>query len=363
MARRSPNVFNLSFLDCMSCGFGAVILFFMIINTGSVRDTDERTAELQQEARRLALEVVEGRQHLVVVRNSLEQVEQEQVETQGRSERVRQLLRDTTLELAQMERQTLAKEENIAALKADLESLEKDEKRLEAGGLSEDVLGDALRTRIGQGDRQYLTGLKVGGERILFLVDASTSMLDDTVVGAIRRRHLSNAEKRESKKWQRAVDTVDWLTTQIPASSKFQIYAFNVKPIPLVEGSEGEWIEASAPGALDGALQALEATVPGRGTSLHHAFAPLATLDPPPDNVYLLTDGLPTQGSKEPLRSTVSPSRRMGHFKSALERLPSGIPVNVILYPMEGDPDAAISYWLLAQRTGGSFLSPSRDWP
>jgi hypothetical protein len=197
----------------------------------------------------------------------------------------------------------------------------------------------------------------------LFLVDASTSMLDDTVVGAIRRRHLSNAEKRESKKWQRAVDTVDWLTTQIPASSKFQIYAFNVKPIPLVEGSEGEWIEASAPGALDGALQALEATVPGRGTSLHHAFAPLATLDPPPDNVYLLTDGLPTQGSKEPLRSTVSPSRRMGHFKSALERLPSGIPVNVILYPMEGDPDAAISYWLLAQRTGGSFLSPSRDWP
>ncbi|SVC98717.1 uncharacterized protein METZ01_LOCUS351571, partial [marine metagenome] len=32
MARRQFNVFNLSFLDVIACGFGAVILFFMIIN-------------------------------------------------------------------------------------------------------------------------------------------------------------------------------------------------------------------------------------------------------------------------------------------------------------------------------------------
>ncbi len=32
MARREVNVFNLSFLDVMSCGLGAVILFFMVIN-------------------------------------------------------------------------------------------------------------------------------------------------------------------------------------------------------------------------------------------------------------------------------------------------------------------------------------------
>ena len=174
---------------------------------------------------------------------------------------------------------------------------------------------------------------------------------------------LSDADKRSSEKWQRAVNTVDWLTTQIPARSKFQMYAFNVKAIPMVEGTEGEWIEASDPQALDKALQSLGATVPTKGTSLHNAFVAVSALDPPPDNIYLLTDGLPTQGSNEPRRNTVSPSRRLGHFKSALETLPSGIPINVILYPMEGDPDAAISYWLLAQRTGGSFLSPARDWP
>jgi len=103
--------------------------------------------------------------------------------------------------------------------------------------------------------------------------------------------------------------------------------------------------------------------VPDGGTSLHNAFAALRSLDPPPDNVYLLTDGLPTQGAKQPRGKTVSPARRLSHFREALEVLPSRVPVNVILFPMEGDPDAAISFWLLAQRSGGSLLSPSRDWP
>ncbi len=40
-----------------------------------------------------------------------------------------------------------------------------------------------------------------------------------------------------------------------------------------------------------------------------------------------------------------------------------GVPVNVILFPMEGDPMAASSYWKLAMRSGGSFLSPPEDWP
>ena len=33
--RRELSIFNLSFLDIMSCGFGAVILIFVIINNAS----------------------------------------------------------------------------------------------------------------------------------------------------------------------------------------------------------------------------------------------------------------------------------------------------------------------------------------
>jgi len=35
----------------------------------------------------------------------------------------------------------------------------------------------------------------------------------------------------------------------------------------------------------------------------------------------------------------------------------------VILMPMEGDPSAPSAYWLAARRTGGAFMSPSKDWP
>ena len=87
MKRSPPNVFSLAFLDVIACGFGAVILFFMIINTGSTRESDERTKTLHEEATRLEREVLEGRLQLVVLRNSLEDLEREQVEAQGRSQR------------------------------------------------------------------------------------------------------------------------------------------------------------------------------------------------------------------------------------------------------------------------------------
>ena len=51
--RRKMEVFSMSFLDCMSCGFGAVILFFMIINSQVIRTTDAPPQELQGETTRL----------------------------------------------------------------------------------------------------------------------------------------------------------------------------------------------------------------------------------------------------------------------------------------------------------------------
>ena len=53
----------------------------------------------------------------------------------------------------------------------------------------------------------------------------------------------------------------------------------------------------------------------------------------------------------------------MKYYNQAIDRLPNGIPVNVILAPMEGDPFAASAFWQLAQATRGAFLAPSRDWP
>ena len=104
-------------------------------------------------------------------------------------------------------------------------------------------------------------------------------------------------------------------------------------------------------------------TAPEGGTSLHAAMAVLKELQPPPDNVYLLVDGLPTQGAGKPAKGAVTGSERLAHFRDATRKLPESTAINVILFPMEGDPAAAPEYWWLAQLTGGSFLVPSRDWP
>jgi hypothetical protein len=60
---------------------------------------------------------------------------------------------------------------------------------------------------------------------------------------------------------------------------------------------------------------------------------------------------------------TVGANERLNIFARATRELPSGIPVNIMLFPMEGDFDAPISFWSLALTTNGSFLTVSRDWP
>jgi len=55
--------------------------------------------------------------------------------------------------------------------------------------------------------------------------------------------------------------------------------------------------------------------------------------------------------------------RRLKVLNRAIGELPGRIPVNVILYPMEGDPLAASAFWKLAMSTRGSLMSISEDWP
>ncbi len=364
MARkRKFNVFSLSFLDIMSCGFGAVVLFFMIINHGTVARSQEVNKTLLAEVDLLEQEILQGDERMVLARNSLQQIETEIVTTEGLSRQVIEQLRQLREELAEYEADSLAKQEDINALKADLRALEEASRRLEGAVTSEGERGDATRSFIGEGNRQYLTGLRMGGRRILILLDASASMLDETVVNVIRRRNLPDDLKRESEKWQRALRTVDWLTTQIPQDSQFQIYTFNTSAEPALADSGRRWLDAGDGSSLDAAVKALKRKVPGKGTSLHRAWEVVRSLEPRPDNIYIIVDGLPTMGETIVTGGKVSGRDRVRHMDRSLRILPSGIPVNVILLPMEGDPMAAAAYWQLAQATAGSFMSPSKDWP
>lgn len=364
MARRKTETFSLSFLDVISCGFGAVVLFYTVISAQAGLARQKENLELQSEVDKLEVEVLEGFRNLAVIRNSIKTTEDEARRTEGLSDRIISETQRLRVQLADAEGETLAKREAIERLKADLKSLEEGARRLEGGTESPGNPGQRIRGFVGSGDRQYLTGLKVGGERILILIDGSASMLDETVVNVIRMRNMSNARKLLSEKWQRAVGTVDWLAAQIPEQSRFQMYVFNTEARPLLEDSDGKWLEGRDPKALNDSLRALRDVIPQEGTSIENAFAVIERMVPAPDNVIIVTDGLPTQGAAPPpFRKTIDGDGRLRLFERAFGRYPKNIPLNVILFPMEGDPNAASAFWVASRRTGGAFMSPSKDWP
>jgi hypothetical protein len=363
MNRRNVETFSLSFLDIITCGLGAVILLFVLINAKSAARQQELTSNLRAQADQLEIEVAEGRKYLVEARNSLENTQSELVKTEGLSREVLQVLRLKQKELADRLKDSSATRQDVRKLMTDLQNLEEELARLRAIAAQEDQDGSKLRPFPGQGDRQYLTGLKMGGRRILILVDASASMLDETIVGVIRRRNLDPAAKLQSAKWRRVVLTVEWLTAQLPRTSQYQVYAFNETARPLVEEAGGSWMAAAEAATLNSVVAQMRRLVPQKGTSLLNAFEVVGRLQPRPDNVFLLTDSLPTMGKDKPWGKRVSGKKRLSLFNAAVAGLPSQIPVNIILFPMEGDPLAADAFWRLAKQSRGSFFSPSRDWP
>ena len=363
MRRRETNVFSLSFLDAMTCGFGAVVLLYMVINAAASKRSEDMTADLRGEVNRLEDEVLDGYIDLVEVRNSVDEVEEKLVIASGLSRRLIEQIKQIRVELALYSETTLASEEHINRLKTDLQTLEDSARRLSAAAPSEEAPGDRLRSFIGDGDRQYLTGLKVGGRRIFILVDSSASMLDETIVNVIRRRNLPDEVKIQADKWRQAVRTVDWLTTQIPRDSEFQIYTFNERAASVLPETGGQWLDGGNREVLERAMAALNGVVPQLGTNLQRGLASIKTMQPRPDNVILLVDGLPTQGEPPSRRATVTGSQRVRLFNKAVGEIGAGVPINVILFPMEGDPDAASAYWKLAVATRGSFMSPAEDWP
>ncbi len=185
--------------------------------------------------------------------------------------------------------------------------------------------GDRIRGFEGEGHRQYLTGLRMGGSHVLILVDASTSMLDRTIVNVIRRRNMPPDQQRKSPKWQQAVNTVDWLTTQIKPGTNVQIIAFTDKAITLTPNTDGKWITLTDGSELDAAMTSLKGMVPKGPTSLHAAFTAARMLEPKPDNIYLITDGLPTMGEIVPARQGATGRERLDHFNRAVRQLPVGV--------------------------------------
>ena len=357
--RRRPEALSLAFLDVMSCGFGAVVLIFLIIEHSVTDAAQALDRDLLSEIRLLDYELDAGRPNLARLEQRLEALRRRVGDARRQRLAIVSDIERRRAELDDLKARTIAQEESVEALKTDVETRRREVERLRA--IEEEHAGQAPILIEGEGDRQYLTGLYVGGSRILIALDASASMLDATLVNVIRRRNMPVERQLQAPKWRRAVRTVEWLAAQLPIDSAFQILLFNTEARSAL-GSPA-WHDTTDAEALAAAMERIAATAPVGGTSLTNLFAAVAAMTPPPDNLFLIVDGLPTQGAAPPRAATVTGRQRMEHFEDASERVPPALPVNVIMFPLEGDPSAAAAYWSLAQNTGGAYLSPSEDWP
>jgi hypothetical protein len=357
--RRTIEVFTLSFLDCICCGFGAVILFYTIVSAQSGVTRIKETDRLSSEVTRLREAVQSGTENLATLRDTLERTRQQAASAHRETNRIVTDLESRREQLSSYDQETVARRAHIEQLKADVRSLEEGTRRLEAGSPVKAPLGQEVGSRAAA-PRRYITGLTLHGTHILVLLDVSASMLHQDLVSILRLRNQDDAHKRAAAKWRRAVAIVDWLMTQVPPGSSYQVLTFNTRAQPLIAGG---WQAGSDAAARARGMAALEALVPADGTSLYNAFVAARALTPAADQIVLITDGLPTQGKSLGVRRYVNSNERMRLFDDAVLQLPEHVPVDCVLLPMQGDLQAAHRFWHLARLSDGTLLMPSRDWP
>jgi hypothetical protein len=294
------------------------------------------------------------------------------VTAEGLAREIQEQIQTFMQELAALENSSTATVESIEKLRADVRALEEELLRLQASALDQE--GNSVRSRLGNGSRQSISGLVLGGQRILILVDSSTSMADETLaniqrITALNRLRAEKGEpKRRGPKWQQVLSIVDWVTTQLPPSSRYQIWQFNDSSETLLGSDKNEWQEVADVDLINLGIQNLNELVPDKGTNLNQAFLSISGMSELPDNIFLITDGLPTLGGLNKTEDydrfeKISSKDRLDLFEDAIQSLPRDIRVNVLLLPLDGDPSAAGAYWNFARSTGGSFVTPTKDWP
>ncbi len=347
--RREAEVFSLAFLDCICCGFGAVLLVF-ILSIGQKINVDKSDVDqLKERVDRLKQDINLSQAEIDRIAKILAAAQLELEDEDAKNNRDQLKLTDRQRELLLLLQQTGAMKEALARLLGEKKSLPTE---------------DHAPIPIPNVDRrQYLTGVKLSGEFVVFLVRASGSMLDETIEKASDRLSDSDVKKREAPKWRRVIHSLQWMIATLDPKTHFQIFFFADDTTCVLEGREDEWFSTKDKKSIGEIVKRLDLHVPQGGANLERAFTKVRYLPKLPDSVILITDGLPTKSDSLPFDGEVGPEQRIRFFEVARTQLPPHIPVSTILFPFTGDPAGPAIFWELANATRGALVSPSKSWP
>jgi len=344
--------FNLAFLDIMSCGLGAIILVFMLVkhnvNDSSVElDNLKNDIQSLEQRKKTALQALKN-----IDAQLIKNIEQEA---------------NANNQLAQRQAILAKKSADIEIAAKEIETLKAEIKDIKVIKKEDLVATEQVN------EQNYLLGLKVEGPKIALLVDSSASMTNEKLIDIIKTKNSSNAEKQQAKKWIRTKKVVGWLLARLPKNSDVVVITFSEKAKIL--GKQG-WMKARSTENIAKIQADLNALIPEGATNLQRGLQAVNKFAP--SNLYIITDGLPTKGDSQykslnPFAScssllgnsnTISGDCRVKLFQQTIkESARPGIQIDVVLLPLEGDPDAVNQYWYWTAATGGLVLSPANNWP
>lgn len=353
--RRSSDGFNLAFLDVMACGLGAIILILMLVKFNAATDVPSDELErLQEELQAL-------QQGSATASASLESVDNSIAAQTVTAEEIRQRIQQLKIQQDASQRALNDKKAVLADVEQSL------------AAAAPKQAADNVQLQ-GAGEENYLLGLKVEGKHIGILVDTSASMADEKLIDIIRLKIGSNADKKNAPKWQRTKRVVRWLLARLPQSAKVSVVSFNNSA--SIVGSR-ELVSANNTNSMKQLATGIEQLIPRNGTNLQLALNKIQEVSPQMTHLYIVTDGLPTLGKRSKSlgalascgslfgkSKTITGECRLRLFDYTLQQAKlSGVEVNIILLPLEGDPHAPQAYWNWAAATGGLMISPADSWP
>jgi archaellum component FlaC len=162
--RREIDVFNLSFLDVVSCGFGAIILLLVIIKIGEPRVIERLSVDLHGQIQKLEAELFQIRGDTQTLNRDLTSKEKQLSEQREKLARLKGNLSDIKGQHAR------ARSENAtqSIIEKQLQSAQQD--------LSDEMRRLQALTRSIPKNNSLIGGVPVDSEYIVFIIDTSGSM-------------------------------------------------------------------------------------------------------------------------------------------------------------------------------------------
>ncbi|HVW70371.1 MAG TPA: hypothetical protein VHB68_15445 [Steroidobacteraceae bacterium] len=208
--RRSVEVFSLSFLDCICCGFGAIILLLVLTEVGrpavlekSRKNLDGQLRDLTWKLHTIQGETTELTRQLQGSRASLEQEKQKLARLAGELSALQGEYNSSTHDASVSNR---VEGELVTAY----QKLSSEMERL-------------LKQRARRPATEAIGGIPIDSEYIIFVVDTSDSMVDNH--------------------WDENLAIIDEILSAYPHVSGLQV--MNDQGSYMFDGTKGQWLEDS----------------------------------------------------------------------------------------------------------------------